>query len=159
MSRINAQQGLMPSLLDRLIDPGAAGTGARPGYTIERMVEAVHRDLEELLNTRLTNTNIPEDCPEVRRSIVGYGLPDLASLQTYTAEQRSEIGRVLEATIAYFEPRLRDIHATLLNPGEVKERNVKFHIEARLRVEPAPEVAFDTILELSTGHTSIERQK
>jgi len=149
----------MPSLLDRLIDPEAGGTAWRHGYSAEQMVEAVHRDLEELLNTRLLNTDIPEDCPEVRRSLVGYGLPDLASLQAFTPEQRAEIARVLETTIAHFEPRLRDVRATLLNPGETKERTIKFRIDARLSVEPAPEVAFDTILELSTGHSTIERRQ
>jgi type VI secretion system protein ImpF len=158
MPRIDSQQGLMPSLLDRLIDPEASGTAWRPGYSVEQMIEAVHRDLEDLLNSRLTNLDIPEDCPETRRSLAGYGLPDLASLQAFTPAQRAEIGRVLEATIAHFEPRLRDVRATLVNPGETKERTVKFRIDARLCLDPAPEVAFDTILELSTGHSTIERQ-
>jgi type VI secretion system protein ImpF len=156
MSRINPQQGLMPSLLDRLIDPEAGGTAWRHGYSVEQMVEAVHRDLEDLLNTRLMNIDIPEDCPETRRSLVGYGLPDLASLQAFSPQQRAEIGRILEATIAHFEPRLRDVRATLLNPTETKDRTVKFRIDARLAVEPAPDVAFNTILELSTGHSTIE---
>ncbi|HTU22164.1 MAG TPA: type VI secretion system baseplate subunit TssE [Gemmataceae bacterium] len=158
MASINPQQGLMPSLLDRLIDPEAGGTAWRHGYSVEQMVEAVHRDLEDLLNTRLVNIDIPEDCPETRRSLAGYGLPDLASLQAFTPEQRAEIGRILEATIARFEPRLRDVRATLVNPGETKERTIRFRIDARLCVEPAPEVAFDTILELSTGHSTIERR-
>jgi type VI secretion system protein ImpF len=156
MPRINPQQGLMPSLLDRLIDPEAGGTVWRHGYSVEQMIDAVHRDLEDLLNTRLINIDIPEDCPETRRSLVGYGLPDLASLQAFSPEQRAEIGRVLEATIAHFEPRLRDIRATLLNPTETKERTIKFRIDARLAVEPAPDVAFNTILELTTGHSTIE---
>lgn len=158
MSRIDPRQGLMPSLLDRLIDPEAGGTAWRHGYSVEQMVEAVHRDLEDLLNTRLVNIDIPEDCPETRRSLAGYGLPDLASLQAFTLAQRAEIGHILEATIAHFEPRLRDVRATLVNPGETKERTIQFRIDARLCVEPAPEVAFDTILELSTGHSTIERR-
>jgi type VI secretion system protein ImpF len=156
MSRINPQEGLMPSLLDRLIDPEAGGTAWRHGYTVEQMTAAVHRDLEDLLNTRLTNIDIPPDCPQTRRSLIGYGLPDLASLQAFSPEQRAEIGHILEAIIATFEPRLRDIRATLVNPAESKERTIKFRIDARLSVEPAPEVAFDTILELSTGHSTIE---
>jgi type VI secretion system protein ImpF len=156
MSRINPRQGLQPSLLDRLIDPEAGGTARRHGYSVEQMVEAVHGDLEDLFNTRLTNTDIPEDCPHVRRSLLGYGLPDLASLKAFTPQQRAEIGRVLEATITRFEPRLRDVRATPLNGGDTKERTIRFRIDARLCVEPAPEVAFDTILELSRGYSSIE---
>jgi predicted component of type VI protein secretion system len=37
------------------------------------------------------------------------------------------------------------------------ERTVRFHINARLTVDPAPEVAFETVLELMTGHTSVQR--
>jgi type VI secretion system protein ImpF len=118
----------------------------------------VHGDLEDLFNTRLTNTDIPEDCPHVRRSLVGYGLPDLASLQAFTPQQRAEIGRLLEATIAHFEPRLRDVRATAVHPGDTRERTIRFRIDARLSVEPAPEVAFDTILELSRGYSTIERR-
>ena len=157
MSRIDPHQGLMPSLLDRLIDPDAGGTVARRGYTVEEMVDSVHRDLEDLLNTRQTLVGVPPDCAEVLRSIVVFGLPDLTSLEAHTADQRAEIGRVLEAIIARYEPRLRHVKATLLEAGDPLQRTVQFRVEARLSVEPAPEVAFDTILELTTGHSTVKR--
>ena len=154
---MDPQQGLLPSILDRLIDPDAGGTAWRRGYGVEQMVEAVHRDLEDLLNTRQSHDGLPEGFSEVGRSVFGYGLPDLASLSAVTPEQRREIGRVLEAVIARFEPRLRDPRATLLQPEGAKlEPTVSFRIEAKLCVEPAPEVAFDTVLELTTGHYSIK---
>jgi predicted component of type VI protein secretion system len=40
--------------------------------------------------------------------------------------------------------------------GDNKARSLKFRVDARMRVDPAPEVAFDTILELTTGHYSIK---
>jgi predicted component of type VI protein secretion system len=43
----------------------------------------------------------------------------------------------------------------LLGTGEKEERRVRFHIEAGLNVDPSPEVAFETVLELATGQTSI----
>jgi type VI secretion system protein ImpF len=157
MSRVDPQQGLMPSILDRLSDADAGGTAWRRGYGVEQMVEAVQRDLEDLLNTRQSHAGLPEGYAEVERSVFGYGLPDLASLNAITPDQRREIGRVLEAVIARFEPRLRDPRATLLEPeGSKVERTVSFRIEARLCVDPAPEVAFDTVLELTTGHYSIK---
>jgi type VI secretion system protein ImpF len=150
------QQGLMPSIIDRLIDADSAGTAWRRGYGVEEMVAAVHRDLEDLLNTRTTDTGIPDSYTEVHRSIVGYGLPDLISLNAVTASQREEIGRVIESVVERHEPRLRDVHARLLDPGDGKERSVRFRIDARLSVDPAPEVAFDTVLELTTGHYSVK---
>ena len=44
MSRIDPQQGLMPSVLDRLIDPEADLTSLRQGFDVGQMILAVHRD-------------------------------------------------------------------------------------------------------------------
>jgi len=157
MARENVEQGLMPSILDRLIDPESAGTAWRQGYGVERMVEAVQRDLEDLLNTRQVVIDVPDSYSEVIGSIVTYGLPDLASFNAITPEQRAEIGRTLESVVSRFEPRLKDVRATMISAGDGLERRVQFKVEARLCVDPAPEVAFDTILELSTGHYSVKQ--
>jgi type VI secretion system protein ImpF len=149
--------GLMPSILDRLIDPESQGTAWRQGYGIEQMVEAVQRDLEELLNTRQSHAGLPVEYVEVLNSIVGYGLPDLTSLNALTPQQREEIGRVLEAVVAKYEPRLRDIKATMLDPGDIKQRSVRFRIDARLCIDPAPDVSFETIMELTTGRYSVKQ--
>ena len=150
------QQGLMPSIIDRLIDPGSGGTAWRRGYGLEQMIQAVQRDLEDLLNTRQSHEGLPLEFKEVHNSIVAYGLPDLNSINAVTSTQRQQIGRLIEAIIARFEPRLKDIKATLVEGGDNKARSVKFRVDARMRVDPAPEVAFDTILELTTGHYSIK---
>jgi type VI secretion system protein ImpF len=126
------------------------------GYTGREMMNAVLRDLEDLLNTRRTSRDLPEEWTELQRSIVEYGLPDLTSLDAMTAKQQEAIGRVLEAAVTLFEPRLRHVRATLVNAANEKTRTVRFHIEARLCVEPAPEgVSFETVLELTTGHYSV----
>ena len=59
MSRIAAQQGMTPSLLDRLLDPESEGTAWRSGYGLEEMMEVVRRDVESLLNTHRPGTPIP----------------------------------------------------------------------------------------------------
>jgi type VI secretion system protein ImpF len=156
-SDLDPNLGLMPSILDRLIDPESQGTVWRQGYGIDQMVEAVQRDLEELLNTRQSHLGLPVEYGEVLNSIVGYGLPDLTSLNALTLPQREEIGRVLEATVAKYEPRLRDIRATMLDPGDGKQRTVRFRIDARLCIDPAPEVSFETIMELTTGRHSVQQ--
>src|SRR5262245_26583097 len=129
----------MPSMLDRLIDPDSQGTAWRHGYGVDQMVEAVQRDLEDLLNTRQSHAGLPEEYGEVLRSIIGYGLPDLTSLNALTPQQREEIGRVLEIVVAKYEPRLRDVRATMIDPGDGKQRTVRFRIDARLCIDPAPE--------------------
>lgn len=156
-NRPDPNQGLMPSILDRLIDPDSGGTSWRRGYSVEQMIDAVRRDLEDLLNTRQTNQGISEDFVEVQNSVVAFGLPDISSLNAITVQQREDIGRALESHIERFEPRLKDIRARLVDPGDGKERRVKFHVEARLNLDPAPEVAFDTVLELASGHYSVNQ--
>src|SRR5258708_2482471 len=125
MSRVDPQQGLMPSLLDRLIDPESEGGNWQPGYSVQPMVAAGYLGLEELLNTRQTRVDVPPDCVLVLNSIVGYGMPDLTSIPAITATQRAQIGRVLEMLIERHEPRLRDVRATLLDPGQQILRTVK----------------------------------
>jgi type VI secretion system protein ImpF len=156
MARNQPQQALMPSIVDRLIDPASGGTAWRRGYGVAEMVETVRRDLEDLLNTRQTHQELPEAFVETQRSIIGFGLPDLSSVNALTSEQRQEIGRLLEAVILHFEPRLRDVRATLVDRGESKQPTLCFRLDARLCVEPAPDVAFETILELMSGHAAVK---
>lgn len=155
MARESAEDGLMPSILDRLIDSDSAGTAWRRGYGVDQMLDVVRRDLEDLLNTRQSHSGLPEEFREVHRSIVAYGLPDLVSLNAITPQEREEIGRRLEEVISLFEPRLRDVRATMVQSGDTKERHIRFRVEARLALDPAPDVAFDTVLELASGQYSI----
>ena len=146
------KRGLQPSVLDRLIDPESAGTSIMIGYTVERMYAAVLRDLEDLLNTLHTSHDIPADFPEVRDSIAAYGLPDLASMEAISAAQRTTIGKAIKRAVERFEPRLRSVRVMLVKPDEdIVRRSLKFRIDARLAVDPAPEVAFDTILEMGSS--------
>lgn len=159
MTRLSSMQGLMPSMLDRLIDPESAGTIARRGYSIEQMVDVVRRDLEDLLNTRLSQITVSPEFAHLRASVFAFGLPDFTSTNAYTHEQRGALGRIIEVTVERFEPRLRNVRAILAKESDGEIRSVKFHIDARLRVEPSPEVGFETTLELTTGHASIKASK
>jgi type VI secretion system protein ImpF len=159
MPRLDPQQGLMPSLLDRLIDPDTEGTAGRHGYDLQQIIDAVRRDLEELLNTHPSYTDIPEEWVELRQSVLQYGLPDLASVAVASHTEREDLGRIVETVIQRFEPRLREVKALLAESAEGEERHVRFHIAARLNVDPAPEVSFETVLELTTGHASIQARE
>jgi type VI secretion system protein ImpF len=147
----------MPSILDRLIDPESAGTAIMTGYNIPQMYSAVLRDLEDLLNTRQTYRDLSEQFTEVRNSIIGYGLPDIMSVEAISATQRAHIGRAIKEVIERFEPRLRDVNVSMMTPDEnLAKQSVRFRIDARLAVDPAPDVAFDTILEMASGHYQVK---
>jgi type VI secretion system protein ImpF len=155
--REEVQPGLRPSLLDRLTDPHSDGPGSRPGYSLEQLLEKVQEDLTDLLNTYSSYRQPREDYPEVFHSIMAYGLPDLASMKAITPEQREQIGRELQEVVERFEPRLKEIQARLLDVDEEAARTIRFRIDAKLRADPAPAVAFETILELTTGRFAVQQ--
>jgi type VI secretion system protein ImpF len=158
MLRIEANQRLTPSVLDRLIthvDPENRALGY--SFDVQQVITAVQRDLEDLLNTRVPVGGVKSAFPETVSSVANFGLPDLTSVSAATDGEREAIGRIIEDVIHRFEPRLRQVHARFVGLEQDKERTVRFHIQARLAVDPAPEVAFETVLELMTGHTSIQR--
>ena len=76
---------------------------------------------------------------------------------TYTYLTVARLDAVEAACGLSFEWRPFSVRAIMLESKDSKERNVKFRVEARLNLEPAPEVAFDTVLELTTGHYSIQQ--
>jgi type VI secretion system protein ImpF len=156
-ARIDPRQGLKPSIIDRLIDPESEGTSWRHGYGLEQVVNSVRNDLEELLNSHRIDQDIPEELVEVRNSIVTYGLAELGSHQSAIPNLADRVGGAIEEAIARFEPRLRDVRAVLIDPKQVKQLRLEFQIQATLRVDPSPEVAFMTVLKLTTGETSIQQ--
>jgi type VI secretion system protein ImpF len=146
----------MPSLLDRLIDADSGGTAWRRGYGVEQMTAVVLRDLEELLNTRQSQGTLPGGYAELQRSVFSYGLPELTSFEGITPQQRTQVARMIETVITHHEPRLRDVRAAMVDSAEGKDRTVRFRVDARLCLEPAPDVAFDTVLELTTGRYTVQ---
>lgn len=155
MARVDPQQGLMPSILDRLIDPATAGVEGQHGYNLAQMMETVRKDLEDLLNTRQTLGPSAKNRPRVCNSILGYGLPEITALPSITPQQRRDIAEAVAQTVARFEPRLRDVRVAPLDTEEGKRATLRFRIDARLAVEPGPEVAFDTVTEES-GQYSVQ---
>jgi type VI secretion system protein ImpF len=158
--------GFKPSIYDKLTDPNSTGTTERGGYTETQMIHAVQRDLEDLLNTRrptFSELGI-DDLPQVQKSVVGYGLPDFANLRGISEEMQRQIAREIATAIATFEPRLTDIDVSLRDINvlkqELKEKfqltAIYFHIAAKLRMEPCPPVAFETVLELTQGRHRVE---
>ncbi len=149
------------SVLDRLVDFAPRESTDRPVSRDESVASyraSVLRDVEWLLNTRRTTVSIPDALPELQASTFAYGLPDLSSLSSESAETRSTLIRHIERTIRLFEPRLMDVRVAVA-ASEEAERQVHFTIEGLLKLEPDPErVVFDTVVELSRGDFSVSSQ-
>jgi type VI secretion system protein ImpF len=152
MARVEHDTRLLPSILDRLLDhePDVSHEPMPLRFqNIRQLKQAVTRDLEALLNTRqeLLSEPAPEFA-EIRRSLLVYGLPDFTSCTLVNPQDRNRMRRALEQAIATFEPRLDRVRVTLEQPRQY-ENALRFHIEALLKVEPAPEpVTFDAMLQL-----------
>ncbi|MCS7314546.1 MAG: type VI secretion system baseplate subunit TssE [Bryobacterales bacterium] len=141
-------------MLDRLIDSEPARQAEAPltrAQSLRRLKAAVKRDLEWLLNTRRTIQEAPSGATELERSVYHYGLPDFTGFSLRSTRDQQKIVKMLESTIAQFEPRLANVRVTM-EPVSENARLLRFVIEGLLRVDPAPErVSFDTVLELSSG--------
>ncbi len=154
MQRVDQGASLLPSVLDRLLDD-ALDVEHEPlpdrFQNLRQVKRAVTRDLEALLNTRREVwAELPPEFTELRRSLVTYGLPDFTAFSLLNPHDRNRIRRAVEQAIATFEPRLSRVRVTLEAPRQ-HEPTLRFHIEALLRVEPAPEpVTFDAMLQLHT---------
>lgn len=157
MPQVALPPSLLPSIKDRLFDPESMGTRGQPGYTLAQVLESVREDLEGLFNTRLPY-EIPEDqYPALARSVATFGIPDITSLGVTGETKQQAMGHVIEKAIALHEPRLRSVRASHVR-SRTLELRATFHVDAELNVDPAPPVAFETVVELTTGHASIRER-
>lgn len=155
MAKAELPTALTPSVFDRLTDPEAGGPGMRVGYTLDQMMTAVRLDLENLLNTHAPYETIPDEYPLLAGSLLTYGLPDLTALPAAGDADRQRLGRRLADIIARHEPRLRAVTVTLLDADSPSDLKVQFRIDARLAVDPSPEVGFVTVMDIFTGATAV----
>jgi type VI secretion system protein ImpF len=154
MARYEDEVGITASVLDRLLDdrPDLTSEGRPSRQTsLRALKQALKRDLEWLLNTRSDANGVPEDLKEVNASLATFGLPDLSSWNVKGADEQQDLRHALEEAVRRFEPRLQDVEVTLDRMSET-DRSVRFRIDARLRIDPAPEpVVFDSMLQLGNG--------
>ncbi len=156
MPRGDAEGPVTLSVLDRLIDLEPKNQSEAPlsrAQSLRRLKAALKRDLEWLLNTRRTIQEA--SARELERSLYHYGLPDFTGLSLRSTRDQQKITKMLEATVAMFEPRLANVRVTM-EPLPENARRLRFLIEGLLRIDPAPErVSFDTVLELSNGQYQV----
>ena len=152
----DAEQLVMPSMLNRLLDANSMHTASQAGLSVRQMVDAVRDDLEDLFNTRRSGLVVPRQFAETENSILTYGLPDMTYLDINDRSQCQKISETIVALVKRFEPRLRSIRVTVGKEDDTKSHQARFHIDGLLSVDPNPEVGFDTVVELTTGKAFVE---
>lgn len=144
MAELSHKERLQPSLLDRLTDhePGNTQEAREQRvFSLQRLRETVLRDLSWLLNT--TNLASAEDLaghPEVARSVLNFGIPDLSG-RPLVGTEVAVLERRLRQSIADFEPRIisQTLKVTLaLNEGQMNRNALTFLIEGDLWAQPVP---------------------
>jgi type VI secretion system protein ImpF len=161
MARTELERTVQYSLLDRLIDNEPQTSVEAPmtwAQSVRMLKASVRRDLEWLLNTRRINESPPDALSEVAQSLYNYGLPDITSLSRDSTHAYTRLLRQVERAIALFEPRLSRVRVSLVETeGENARRELRFLVEAVLRMDPNPEpVVFDTVLEFSSGEYEVK---
>ena len=155
MARTELDRAVRPSLLDRLTDESPREPADRAisrDESAQAYRRAVRRDVEALLNTRRTIVRVPPGCDEVRHSVHEYGLADTTGMAVGTPEGRRLLTEDIRQALTRFEPRLMNIRVIMVENSQLKVQQVRFSIEATLRMDPSPEqIMFDTVLEVSRG--------
>lgn len=159
MPRIEADQPVLPSVLDRLLDedPGTRREGPKTrAQMLRALKQSVRRDLENLLNTRRRCKGWPPDLEELDRSLVDYGIPDITGASLSSAHSRQQFAEILQRVIRRYEPRFQSVKVQLLENADPLDRTLRFRIDAMLIAEPAPEpVVFDSAVQPTTGNVEV----
>jgi type VI secretion system protein ImpF len=143
---------------ERVIAPRRVA--ARAPISERELRKLVDSDLAALLNT--TNLGSAEDlsaAPEVRKSVLNFGFPELAR-RTIDEGGVFEIAREIETALADFEPRLvrNSIKARRDSAVGPEELRVRFLVNAELRIEPTNlPVEFIAEVEVESGRIKVDR--
>lgn len=147
-----------PSVLDRLLDYDPRVSSDPPRSRTMQMQElkqSVRRDLEWLLNTRCHFENIDDRLEEAPKSVAFFGLPDFTGLSAKSPSEQRRLLKLIETAVRHFEPRFLEPRV-FIEPMDNTDRQLRFRIEAKLDVEPAPEpVVFDTVLQFGSGDFAV----
>jgi type VI secretion system protein ImpF len=155
MSRLNPQLQLTRSFLDRASSNPRAGEEAR----LADVRDALRRDLQRMLNTRLSSAAYPKSLTELEVSLANYGLPDVGGIESGREGTRERMRQIIETAIRGFEPRLvrNSVRVTLTGENQPLDRTMRFRIEGTLVVQPTERVLLETVHDPSTDQFEVRR--
>jgi type VI secretion system protein ImpF len=162
MPELMHKERLQPSLLDRLTDDEPSEqqeSREKRVLSPARLRESALRDLGWLFNTtQLSATEDLSTCPEVTKSVLNYGLPDLAG-RTVSGIDIPRFEALLKQAIWDFEPRLlRNTVALrlIVNEDEMSHNSMSFIVEAELWSQPIPlQLYLRTEVDLEDGDFTV----
>lgn len=137
--------------------------------TPEVLREAVRRDIEALFNTerleavpllteaeragREDPATLLADFPNVRRSVVNYGVPAFSGRRARDFDTEA-LARELKEVVAVYEPRLRR-DTIRVRVGSGDRTGLRIEIEGTLMLSPVPErLRLATLIDLDSGQAA-----
>jgi type VI secretion system protein ImpF len=151
-----------PSLLDRLTDEAPGAAGGRGGSTsLSELRKSVLRDLAWLFNTtQVLDAETAEAWPQVRNSVLNYGLPPLAGTHASSIDF-PRLERALRQAIIDFEPRILadsvSVKAQLERDSLDHHNVISLNIAGLLWAQPIPiELLLRTQLDLESGQNRVD---
>ena len=162
MAELTTQERLQPSLLDRLSDdePGKAEESREKRViSATRLRDCVSRDISWLLNCANLATNVDlDDYPEVSRSVLNFGIPDLTGV-ALTGVDSDMLQRQIKDAILAFEPRLtaNTLRVTVrASVAQMDRQALIFNIESEMWAQPIPlNLYLKTEVDLETGNFKV----
>ncbi|MES9899881.1 MAG: type VI secretion system baseplate subunit TssE [Sedimenticola sp.] len=162
MAELTTKERLQPSLLDRLTDDTPdkkQESRDQRVLSMRKLREGVLRDLSWLLNAvNLSAVQDLDEYPEVARSVINYGMPDLAG-HTASGVDIHALERLLRQAILDFEPRLmrNTVKVRLrLADSQMNHNAMTFDIEGELWAQPVPLHMFmKTEIDLEIGQVTV----
>lgn len=158
MAELTTQERLQPSLLDRLTDdePGKLEESREKRViSATRLRECVTRDMSWLLNCVSLEADLAlDEYPEVSRSVLNFGIPDLTGV-ALSGVNADVLQRQVRDAILAFEPRLT---GNTLRVGlnaltkRMDRQALIFNIESEMWAQPIPlNLYLKTEVDLETG--------
>ncbi len=162
MAELSFSEKLQPSLLDRLTDeaPETKNEGrTRRVISLSRLRYLVRRDISWLLNAAQMEPLVDlEPYPEVEKSVLNYGIPDLSG-SAVSGLQKEELERIIKSVLLTYEPRI--LSRTLrvradISADRMSNNAIIFEIEGQLWAQPMPtEMFLKTEIDLENGQVEV----
>lgn len=151
-----------PCVLHRLRDdkPEIQQNTPGRGVSLREYKESVREDLDWLFSCRSNPADDEmESFPEVARSVLNYGIPDLVGLAVSTISP-AEIEAQVRRAVLHFEPRIvpESLSVSVIaDPESMDNKAISFEIRGELWAEPIREpFCVKSLVDLDTGVYTLE---
>lgn len=118
----------MESLWERL-------TGKEITNEQDWLAKSICEDLKRMLNTRKSLLLSDEQYPNVKKSILNYGINDFNFGSVGTEEERKELANQIHQVIREYEPRIENMIIEILENKNKEDRVLRLDIKAELKTK------------------------